>query len=378
MPTLLPFASTRILHDSLWRFACCLFCCAIGSAQAQNAQASLSLPDSPGAVQVQAASRAQAQAPDRTGTAAVSGSVEDVNGSLVPAAEVTLTSPNDSARSVPSDEAGRFSLQGLGAGTYKLTVVSPGLQTYVSPEFTLTTGQQQEVPPIRMAIATLNANVQVTASEKQVAEVQIHEEEKQRVLGIAPDFFSSYIWDAAPLDAQQKFTLASKSAFDPVAFAAIGFVAGIEQWRNVYPGYHQGAEGYGKRYGASFADEAIGRFFASAIYPSIFHQDPRYFYKGSGTKTERAKYAVTRALVTRGDNGRLQPNYSLFLGRLTAGALSNLYHDPSDRGAALTFENAFLNLGGNALDNLVREFILKRFTPKVPAFENGEASQTKP
>jgi hypothetical protein len=81
--------------------------------------------------------------------------------------------------------------------------------------------------------------------------------------------------------------------------------------------------------------------------------------------------------VARGDNGKPQPNYSLFLGRLTAGALANLYHDSSDRGVGLTFENAFLNIGGHAFDNLVREFVMKRFTPKVPDFENGEASKNK-
>jgi len=87
---------------------------------------------------------------------------------------------------------------------------------------------------------------------------------------------------------------------------------------------------------------------------------------------------VTRVFVTRGNNGKPQPNYSLFLGRLTAGALANLYHDSSDRGAALTFENAFLNIGGHAFDNLVREFLFKRFTPNVPVFENGEPDKASP
>ena len=363
-------------HAGLRIFLCCILCYAFDrSARAQQNQAALSLPDAPGAVEAQDANPTQ----DQSGSATLTGTVEDASGGLVPQARITLSAPGKTGvRTAQSDNTGHFSLPGIPAGTYKLTIVSPGLQTYVSPDFTIAAGQRQELPPISLAVATLNSNVQVTASEEQVAEVQIHAEEKQRVLGIAPDFYSSYIWDAAPLDAPQKFVLASKSAFDPVAFFSIGAVAGLEQWRNIYPGYHQGAEGYAKRYGASFADEAIGRFFASAIYPSLFHQDPRYFYKGTGTKTQRAEYAITRVFVTRGNNGRPQPNYSLFLGRLTAGAIANLYHDPSDRGAALTFENAFLNIGGHAFDNLVREFILKRFTPKVPSFENGEASKTTP
>jgi hypothetical protein len=356
-------------------FLCALLLCAPHAARSQQAHAALNLPDAPGYAEAYATNPAQEQ----SGSATLGGTIQDANGAVVPQAQATLTSDSQtSARTTQSDNSGHFVFQALPAGTYKLTIVSAGLETYVSPAISLAAGQQDDLPPITLAVATLKSDVQVTTSEEQVAEVQIHAEEKQRVLGIAPDFYSSYIWDAAPLDAHQKFVLASKSAFDPIAFLSIGAVAGIEQARNIYPGYHQGAEGYAKRYGASFADEAIGRFFASAIYPSIFRQDPRYFYKGYGTKTQRAEYAISRAFVTRGNNGKTQPNYSLFLGRLTAGAIANLYHDPSDRGAALTFENAFLNIGGHAFDNLAREFLFKRFTPKVPAFENGEASKTTP
>ena len=366
--------SRRIRIASTISF-CCLLLCAAHPAHSQQARAALSLPDAPGYTAPIAAEAPQ----DQSGTATLSGTVQDANGALVPQAQITLSgSALSASRTTQSDGAGRFTLQGLPAGTYKLTVTSAGLRTYVSSEFALAANQQEEFPPISLSIATLNSDVQVTATEEQVAEVQIHAEEKQRVLGIAPDFYSSYIWDAAPLDVHQKFVLASKSAFDPLAFLSIGAVAGIEQARNIYPGYRQGAEGYAKRYGASFADESIGRFFASAVYPSLFKQDPRYFYKGSGTKTERAEYAITRVFVTRGNNGKPQPNYSLFLGRLTAGAIANLYHDPGDRGVGLTFENAFLNIGGHAFDNLLREFLFKRFTPKVPSFENGEASKTTP
>lgn len=355
-----------------------------GPGYAQQVEAVVLLPDAPGYGRAAAQIRPQAEIQPQ-GAAGLSGTVEDANGGLVPQAEIRLQAAgngtgagNVAGLQTQTDSGGHFSFAGVAAGIYRLSVVAPGLQSYTSAEFTLGPGQQQELPAVKLLVATLNSNVQVTATEEQVAEVQIHEEEKQRVLGVLPDFYSSYIWDAAPLNPRQKFVLASKSAFDPVAFASIGAVAGVEQWRNIYPGYGGGAGGYAKRYGASFGDEAVGRFFASAIYPSIFRQDPRYFYKGSGTKVERAEYAISRAFVTRGNNGKTQPNYSLFLGRLTAGGIANLYHDSSDRGAALTFENAFLNIGGHAFDNLVREFVLKRFTPKVPAFENGQASQGKP
>jgi hypothetical protein len=369
------FILTR-LHDSrLRRTSLCglLLLSATLPSRAQQLLAAHTLRDPSGYVE------AQAPTQDQASSATLSGTIQDANGALVPQAQITLSSQSQPAfRTTQSDAAGHFTLSAMPAGAYKLTVASPGLQTYVSGELTLATGQQQELPPITLAVASLSANVQVTASVEQVAQAQIHAEEKQRVLGIAPNFYSSYIWDAAPLDTRQKYVLASKSAFDPVALLSIGFVAGLEQSQNTYPGYGQGAQGYAERYGASFADEAIGRFFASAVYPSLFRQDPRYFYKGSGSKTERAEYAITRVLVTRGNNGKSQPNYSLILGRLTAGALANLYHDSSDRGGAFTFENAFINLGGSAFENLVREFVFKRFTPKVPSFENGQTSKTNP
>ena len=106
--------------------------------------------------------------------------------------------------------------------------------------------------------------------------------------------------------------------------------------------------------------------FSSAIYPSLLHQDPRYFYKGTGTKRSRAVHAIVSAVVTRTDSGGLQPNYSYVLGTMTSGGLSNLYYPHGDRGAGLVFINTGLGLAGHAVDNLIREFVLKALTTNVP------------
>ena len=124
--------------------------------------------------------------------------------------------------------------------------------------------------------------------------------------------------------------------------------AAAEQWQNTFPGYGQGAQGYAKRYGAAYADEAISRMIGSAILPSLLHQDPRYFYRGSGSKKSRALYAISAAVICRGDNGRMQPNYSYVAGAFAAGGISNLYHPAGDRGAGLTIANGFLNVGAHA------------------------------
>ncbi|MFP5206981.1 MAG: hypothetical protein ACLGP3_06280 [Acidobacteriota bacterium] len=109
-----------------------------------------------------------------------------------------------------------------------------------------------------------------------------------------------------------------------------------------------------------------------AVYPALFHQDPRYFYKGKGSIGARALYAISAPVMTRQDNGKWRPNYSNVLGNFSAGAISNLYYPSSDRGASLVFLNGLADTGGDAAANLVREFILERFTSHVP---NGAGGQ---
>ncbi len=352
-----------------------LLLCALTAASAASAQQihpALTLPDAPSASLQQTSSSTQQLAATLTGT------VHAADGSAVFAATITLTSAADSRQTATTDTNGSFTFQNLPPGAYRLQIAASGLAPATLPALSLTPGERYTLPPVTLTLASVNSSIDVNTSQNQIALEEVRAEEHQRVLGILPSFYTSYVWTAAPLPAHEKYSLAAHSAFDPVAFIGIGIGAGIQQAHNTYPGYGQGAAGYGRRFGAGFGDETIGRFFASAIYPSIFHQDPRYFYKGTGSVKARALYAITRTIVTRGDNGRSEPNYSLILGRFTAGGLSNLYHDASDRSAGLTFENAFLNLAGNAADNLIREFVLRRLTPKVPDYANGQAAPAKP
>src|SRR5262249_22713647 len=110
---------------------------------------------------------------------------------------------------------------------------------------------------------------------------------KQKALGFIPNYYVSYIPDAVALNPRQKFELAWKSTLHPVTFGITAVVAGIQQAQNDFSGYGQGVDGYAKRYGAAYADDAIGTMIASAILPSPFKQDPCYFYKGIGTKKSR-------------------------------------------------------------------------------------------
>ena len=197
-------------------------------------------------------------------------------------------------------------------------------------------------------------------------------EENQRVLGIVPNFYTSYIWNSAPMTPKLKFKLAYRSIIDPVSILVNAGVAGVEQWHNTYPGYGSGWEGYGKRFGSANADSIVGGFMGRAILPTVFHQDPRYFYRGSGSIKSRMYYALKQTFVARGDNGQPEPNYSHILGNFAAAGISNIYRAPSDRSVSLTFRDGLIITGGNAAANLVREFFSRPLTTNVPAFAKGK------
>jgi Carboxypeptidase regulatory-like domain len=306
-------------------------------------------------------------------SSSISGIVVDASGGTIAGASLTLTSaPDLEERKLRSDSNGGFSFSGLPAGNFKLTIASPGMEPFVFPNILLNAGERRELPQISMAIAGATTEVKVVVTRTEVAQEQVKAAEHQRVFGILPNFYSSYIWDAEPLDARQKFDLAFHSITDPIEFVGTGIIAGAEQATDTFPGYGQGAKGYAKRYGAAYADDVLGRVIGSAILPSLIHQDPRYFYKGSGSVRSRAFYAMSRALITRGDGGQTEPNYSRLLGSFAAGGLANLYYPRADRGVGLTLADGLVSIAGHAVDNLIREFFLRSLTPNVPAYEMGK------
>jgi hypothetical protein len=210
-------------------------------------------------------------------------------------------------------------------------------------------------------------SVDVTPTPVELAERQIKAQEQQRLFGVLPNFFVSYLPDAVPLNTRQKFQLSWKSRLDPVQFGVVGIVSGIQQARNDFSGFGDGAEGYAKRYAAAYANILTRSLISQVALPSLFKQDPRYFYKGTGSTASRIGYAISRAVIKKGDNGRWQPNYSGILGSLAAGGLSNLYYPAENRkGIQLTFENAAIGIGGAAVGHLAQEFLFKRLTSHTP------------
>lgn len=132
-----------------------------------------------------------------------------------------------------------------------------------------------------------------------------------------------------PLTAKQKFAVVTRGTFDYVQFPWYGFLSGISQWEDSEPGFGQGAEGYAKRFGAAFADGTIENYFTGAIFPSMLHQDPRYFQLGHGSFMHRTLYAMSRNLVTRSDSGKNQFNYSEVVGGALSAAISTYTYHPT-------------------------------------------------
>jgi hypothetical protein len=199
------------------------------------------------------------------------------------------------------------------------------------------------------------------ASLDEIAAEQVKVEEQQRIFGFIPNFYVTYDRNVVPLTPKLKFKLATKALFDPVTVIGVAGFAAINQAAN-NPNYGQGAKGYAERFGAGYADGAIDIMVGGAILPSLLHQDPRYFYQGTGTTKSRVLHAVSSPFITRGDNGQRQPNYSTLGGDLTTAALANAYYPASNRGVGLFLGNFFIATGQRALANVAQEFILRRIT----------------
>ena len=352
-----------------------LLCIIPASARAQQRTASSgadnsSLPDAP---QPQSGPENSTELTSSVeGSASVSGTVLDASGAVVPGAQVSLTRRDGvPLHTLVSGANGDFVFTKLPSGSYLVVVSAKGFAPVSSAEFTLTTQQAYEMPAIALTIATATTDVEVRPTEVVAAE-QIKAEEKQRLLGIVPNFYVSYVHDAAPLTSKQKFSLATHDTFDWTSFLGVSVTAGIEQANNSYAGYGQGAAGYGKRWAAKFGDGRTSDYLSHAVFPSLFHQDPRYFYQGTGSNKSRLYHALSSAFVARSDSGHLMPNYSYLLGAMCSGALSNAYYPHADRGASLVFTNAFVGIAGRAGGTVLQEFLGKRLTKNASASANAK------
>jgi hypothetical protein len=159
-----------------------------------------------------------------------------------------------------------------------------------------------------------------------------------------------------PLSAKTKFLLSAKTMTDPVTVSLLGVIALMGQARNSDPTYGQGLQGYAKRYATVYADTGIGTLMTTSVFPTLLHQDPRYFQLGTGSKWNRVMYSVSRIFLTRSDSGNLQFNYSEVVGNAVAAGIANTYHPANQRTLGNTVGVWGNQIMLNTLCNVAKEF----------------------
>ena len=307
----------------------------------------------------------EATTPGSANVGNISGTVIDTNGDVVPGATVELQETRAGNRETQSaNDNGFFEFKNLaGDDAYRISVSANGFEAWTSEPVMLAPGQFYDVSGIKMKVKNEAVSITVTASQEQIATEQVHLAEQQRVLGFIPNFYVVYdSKDAVPLTTKLKFQMAYKVSVDPVSILGAAALAGINQAGN-RPDYQQGWKGYGQRFGAVYADSVTDILVGGAILPSLLHQDPRYFYQGTGTIKSRTLHALANPFITRGDNGRRQINFSSMGGDLISASISNAYYPESNRGAGLVFTTFAINTAERELSSVVQEFVLRKLTP---------------
>jgi hypothetical protein len=303
---------------------------------------------------------------------AVIGTILDQSGAVSVGTVVRLTPEDKTAyREIVSGDNGQFAFYNVPPGHFELSVSSSGFANAVFAG-DVESGQSLLVPPIVLSVATVVTEVKVTETQEEVAREQVKEQETQRIFGFIPNFYVTYRKDAVPLTTKLKFQLAWKSTTDPVTIVGVAFLAGMQQAGDQYGEFGQGLKGYGKRFGAAYADVFAATFIGSAALPSLMKQDPRYFYQGTGSTKSRVLHAVGNSVMCNGDNGKYQVCYSNILGSFAAAALSTTYY-PSKSGASVVLSNGAIRLAESGLAGVFQEFVAKRITK-----QKGRASTAHP
>jgi hypothetical protein len=298
-------------------------------------------------------------------TAHIVGTVSDTNGDIIPGATVSIEASSRKTQSVVVNDRGFFEIDHVIAGIpYRLTASAKGFADWRSSTISLSSGQFDILNGIKLTILGVETSVTVAASREELATEQVKIEEHQRVLGFIPNFYVSYDKNAVPLTARLKFELALKVAVDPVTFAGTSFLAATNQAAH-YPDYVEGMKGYGQRFVAVYTNDLTDIMVGGAILPSILHQDPRFFYQGTGTTRSRLVHALSSPIICRGDNGRSEPNYSSLAGYLASGAIANAYYPETNRGPGLLSRIFAIDVSADIANGILQEFMLRKRTAKA-------------
>jgi Carboxypeptidase regulatory-like domain len=342
-----------------------LSCVAIGNSQSSmpteigNVSDGISTKDSTLPTKNISSEKPEHASPAAGEPGSIVGTVLDQSGAVSVGTVVRFTSEgNPLSLEVVSGNNGQYSFSKVPPGRFKLSVNSTGFgEQAFSGE--LASGQTYLMPTIVLSIATVITDVTVRVDPVEVATEEVKEQEHQRVLGFIPNFYVTYRDDPAPLTKKLKFQLAWKSSTDPVTILGGAFLAGVQQAGDQYSELGQGAKGYGKRFGAVYADIFASTFLSGAIFPSLLKQDPRYFYKEGGTTHSRIWRAVSNSVLCKGDNGRWQINYSNIAGSFGGAAISSSIY-PSKSQASVIVSNGLVRMGESSLAGIFQQFVARK------------------
>jgi hypothetical protein len=177
-----------------------------------------------------------------------------------------------------------------------------------------------------------------------------------RIMAVMPNYTVEQAKELPAMTTAQKYRLAAAQGFDSFAFPFNAALAGIDQANNSPKSWGQGWGAYGQRFGSNFADNTIGTFMTTAVFPSLLHEDPRYYQMAKGPFLRRTYHAINRLFVTRTDSGGTQCNYSELAGNAAAAAFSNVYHAPEDRTFSRNIGTFGLLIMWDGVGNLMKEF----------------------
>jgi hypothetical protein len=243
------------------------------------------------------------------------------------------------------------------AGSGPVLTAAAELPEAPQPQFTIAAAMRPDAQAQDSSSSQTSATQSDSEkSEHEKAQEQLEEQEHQRVAGVMAIFNTTSNRSALPLSPGQKFQLFFRSEIDPWPFLLAGVVSGIGQADDSYPEWGQGTQGYAKRFGAAYSDAFIGNFFGNAVLPIVLREDPRYFQKGTGTKTSRFLWAASSTVWCKRDRGGWGPNYANVGGNLIGSAISRAYYPESERTVSDTITDALTVSAEGILGAEVIEF----------------------
>ena len=304
----------------------------------------------------------------------IHGTATDSSGAPIFGAVVAVEGADGARSTTITGVEGAFKISSLALSNYKVRIAAAGLSDWTAENVRASVSPDSNPLTAVLQVAPEVTTVTVGISPADVAAAQLQQELKQRALGIIPNYYVSYEKNPVPLSSKQKLHLGLRTLLDPTTFAAAGITAGIQQTMNSYYQWGQDSQGYAKRFGAAYGTFGTHLLITSVLAESAFHQDPRYFYSGQGTKAHRAWYAIESAFRVKGDNGKWQPPYAGVSGAIVAAEISQIYYPGSRTQYTLLGRSLMFHFADLVGLNLAEELLFNKVTHQVPEVQTAESA----